>query len=101
MPKIKTGHMYFYEKLNFKVGLFSCIFLFEAIFIFGPFFPLYKRVNMKCQKTAEDDHKSKYAKKQTHFKIQFYIRIHVTKVKKSFCFIQRALLATAQNSCFG
>ena len=53
------------------------------------------------KKTAEDDHKSKYAKKQTHFKIQFYIRIHVTKVKKSFCFIQRAPLATAQNFCFG
>ena len=52
MPKIKTGHTYFYEKLNFKVGLFSCIFLFEAIFIFGPFFPLYKKINIKCQKNS-------------------------------------------------
>ena len=31
-PKIKTGHTYSYVKLNFRVGLFSCIFLFEAIF---------------------------------------------------------------------
>ena len=37
MPKIKTGHMYSYVKLNFRVDLFSCIFLFEAIFccLFG------------------------------------------------------------------
>ena len=36
------------------------------------------------KKTAEDDHKSNYAKKQTQFKIQFYIRIHVTKVEKKY-----------------
>ena len=33
-PKIKTGHVYSYVKLNFRVGLFSCIFLFEVIFYF-------------------------------------------------------------------
>ena len=43
-PKIKTGHTYSYVKLNFRVGLFFCIFWFEAIFccFFGilylPFF---------------------------------------------------------------
>ena len=48
-PKIKTGHTYSYVKLNFRVGLFSCIFLFEAIFccFFGilylPFFTWEKR----------------------------------------------------------
>ena len=31
--KIKTGHLYSNVKLNFKAGLFSCIFLFEAIFL--------------------------------------------------------------------
>ena len=30
--KIKTGYTYSYVKLNFRVGLFSCIFWFEAIF---------------------------------------------------------------------
>ena len=29
---IKTGHLESYVKLNFKASLFSCIFLFEAIF---------------------------------------------------------------------
>ena len=32
MPKIKTGHTYSYLELNKRVGLFSCFFLFEAIF---------------------------------------------------------------------
>ena len=47
--KIKTGHTYSYVKLNFRVGLFSCIFLFEAVFccFFGilylPFFTWEKR----------------------------------------------------------
>ena len=31
--KIKTGHLHSYVKLNFKASLFSCIFLFEVIFI--------------------------------------------------------------------
>ena len=43
-PKIKTGHVYSYVKLNFRVGLFSCIFRFDAIFccfsgiLYLPFF---------------------------------------------------------------
>ena len=32
MPKIKTGHMYSYVKLNFRVDLFSCIFFRHFIF---------------------------------------------------------------------
>ena len=31
--KIETGHLFSIVKLNFNVGLFSCIFWFEAIFI--------------------------------------------------------------------
>ena len=31
--KIETGHLFSIVKLNFNVGLFSCIFSFEAIFI--------------------------------------------------------------------
>ena len=31
--KIKSGHLYSYVKLNFKAGLFSCIFWFEAIYL--------------------------------------------------------------------
>ena len=32
IPKSKTGHMYSHVKLNFRVGLFSCIFWFKPIF---------------------------------------------------------------------
>ena len=32
-PKIETGHLFSIVKLNFNVGLFSCIFWFEAIFL--------------------------------------------------------------------
>ena len=39
------------------------------------------------KKTAEDGLKSKNARKQTHSKIQFYLGIHVTKEKESFCFL--------------
>ena len=31
--KIKSGHLYSYVKLNFRAGLFSCIFWFEAIYL--------------------------------------------------------------------
>ena len=31
--KIETGHLFSIVKLNFNVGLFSCIFWFEAIFL--------------------------------------------------------------------
>ena len=39
--KIKTGHTYSYVKLNFRVGLFSCIFWFEAIFCCFSAFYIY------------------------------------------------------------
>ena len=120
--------MYSYVILNFRVGLFSFIFLFGATFccLFGtlyiPFFlgkgkwpkngtsssqtkvliPLFcffpfkngKYKMQKKQKTTEDVPKPKNERKQTHYEILFYIRLHVTKVKKkSFCFIHCALLS--------
>ena len=47
-PKIKTGHTYSYVKLNFRVDLFSCMVLFEAIFccFFGILYlPYFTRKN--------------------------------------------------------
>ena len=49
--KIKTGHSYSYVKLNFRVGLFSCIFLFEAIF--SCFFWHFKLTLFYMGKTAK------------------------------------------------
>ena len=52
MPKIKTGHMYTYVKLNFRVDLFSCIYFIWGHLHFWAFFPLHKRVNIKCRKNS-------------------------------------------------
>ena len=46
-------------------------------------FSLVKRVNINAEKTAEGGLKSKNARKQTHSKIQFYIGICETTIKKT------------------
>ena len=63
MPKIKSGHMYSYVKLNFRVGLFSWIFWFEAIFccFFGILYlPYFTRGN--CQNKPENQQNWNMAK---------------------------------------
>ena len=70
--------MYSYVKLNFEVGLLFAYFDLwssSAVFWHFIFTLLYKGKKGPKMKMASN---KKNAKKQTHFQIQFFMKIHVT-----------------------
>ena len=93
-PKPPKSHLRSPNRTSKSDFLPFCVFL-----IFSPRFPLSTGHNIKSQIYKGRRPQIKKCQKQTHFKIQFYIGVHVTRSIEWFCFIHRALVHTSACSC--